>query len=894
MDDNKIFNEDEELEVQTSPVDTADTLVKDLIETEVYLAQKRIQILQGQHQKEKENWEQMYKKREQEIITLRDKLKDTEMKLARLQDEYNQLRLEEIERLKVSSEQIQLQRQKDKEKWDSIEQRIKTYRQIAEETQAKLLEEQANFTRLQEKYIERERLLQEEIKKNESEILSLKEQINYKEQEWLKNKDTYEQEILLLKEQIEKLQVIYTDEKKIKEKAVEKKDEELSKLQNTLQELTIKLIEEKHKNEKISSEIEQKNSLIEDLKQEKNKILLQLEQERKNWQETFNLEKEKWENANKEYIETEKLLRKESEEQINHLKSMIESLELQLNSEREIRFGLEKQLETLNVDKLAFDIQKQEIISKYEKLMETKKQEIQKLNNELMQVKANLGEEETLLQLEKTKNEELTLKLVQLEQEKNILIDKIEQEREEFKKAFFDERILYEERIKELTNRIESIKESRELEIQRISEELNNITGEFNELKLIYTGTKLENEELKRYIQKLENERTEWEKLLVNEQEKWEKRKSEIITRHEHIVKQYELEITRLEGIISGLQTKLLENSKYLEQKDNEINSLNNRIKQLEMQLKNESGIVSEKEIEINRIKRDLEQYKIQVIKEIQSKEIAEQNLLQLKEKIKHIKEEEIKQKNNYENEIELQKQKYNELYQELLLERKQKESILNENKIYQSKIIELKEQNEGLLKEIEFLNTIREKQLKEFNEKNIKLQEKYNSIISQYRQEKEELQREIEHQSGTTKQHKMIIDDLTNRLSVIEQEKSLAISKLNREIELKNNENTILKNTITELEAKIVELNKEKMNQIKEIETKLRTDWQNEIEFHKQRYDSLYQEFISERRQKEETENNNKILASKINELEQIQKGLLEQLEILRSETNKKKLPKE
>jgi chromosome segregation ATPase len=540
-----------------------DSLVHELVETETQITQQALELLRSQYRKEKDNWAGLYENQVKEAESLRLKLHDAEQRLKRLQDEYIQIEVEEMEKLKLSAEESKAKRQAEQGKWDFIEEQIKVYIQIVNDTQKRLMEGEKDLIRLREEFAEKETALHNTIRERESELLKLKEEAELKEQTWLKDRSKYEEDIEQLRQQLEHTEGSLQDDRKNQLEVTEKKDGELHKLQQALREVTVQFTEEGHRVEMLKERVVHKDERIGELEKTNEKILIQLEQERKKWQEVFKNEKTKWEEYESETSEKKKLLKQHTEEQVNHVMNMLAAVEIQLKKERENRQDLEKQIKAIHIEKRLLEKQ-------HEKL----KQEIMRLQNKTSELRAGINEEKKIIQLEKGKKQELKLKLEQLEQESA-----------GWKKNLLREQLHYENRIKELTSQKENIQKSREDEIGNLEQETVVLNGELAEIRSIYHVRRIENEQNKSRIQELEialgkqidlyeKERSEWENLLFNEEERSESRKKAILNRENKLREERENEVKRLEAALNESEQSVQAKDKELIQIKQEISRL--------------------------------------------------------------------------------------------------------------------------------------------------------------------------------------------------------------------------------------------------------------------------------------------------------------------------------
>ena len=293
--------------------------------------------------------------------------------------------------------------------------------------------------------------------------------------------------------------------------------------------------------------------------------------------------------------------------------------------------------------------EKQKIDKRYGDVLSVKNQKISSLQDEMSQLKANIAEEERLFQLEKTENNNLKVLNEHLKEDKEKFVHQIDQERTEWKKALLEEQIRDEGRLKDLAERTENAAKSREDQIKGLQEELTVTNGQMSELRVIYQEAKVQNgaqqiriKELEAENQKLlsqwENERKEWDNLLLNQRLMYEERKAELIAQKGVEIKDKESEIKSFEAKIGALQGEK---------------------KELKVQIQNESD----------------------------AKEFSEGKVLQLENKLNNYARQQNELMSGLKSELEGLNVQIDELHKSLIEERLAKEKAINESRLLKDKI---------------------------------------------------------------------------------------------------------------------------------------------------------------------------------------------------------------
>ena len=593
--------------------------LRDLIETESQLTQHTLQLLRNRYSQEKEQWSKLHQNRDNEILSLRTKLSETEDRIRRVREDYSQEKLEEAEKLKLSIKTIYERKQSEMDKWKDIDEKVKTYRKLAEDLQVRLLDEQNKLSKMRERHIQEEQLLRETIVKYEEKTLSLRETLGRKEDEWAKTKAMLDQETSHLKQKLENFENIIKNEKDIHYRLMSEKEENSSKMASALQEVSVKFTQEMHNNEELKKQLDEKNNQVIKLELENKQTFDEVSRERAKWQENYQKEQQEWEKYKHELLEKEQILKVTTEEQIARVTAMLQILETQLDEERKTNENLknviaeketqagmfvqeldalqkitEEQKQTLDFQLKAqeenYEKQKQEILNQYGVYKTAKEIETARLNKEISELKVNVSEEARLFQLEKNENARLKAESAMLQEDKNKIIIQMEQDRNEWKKALIDEQFRSEARVKEINILLETVRKSRDEEIKNLNEEITALNGQFTELRVIYQGTKAENyqqnarvKELETEVQKIlehsDKERIEWQNMLHNAQKSWENQKVELMGRQNALLSERDREMKKIEKALDELAIKLINTEREVQKRDKEISELISKIR---------------------------------------------------------------------------------------------------------------------------------------------------------------------------------------------------------------------------------------------------------------------------------------------------------------------------
>lgn len=574
---------------------SGDNFIKDLLRTENEITQDTLNTLRNRYEREKEQWEKLSGERKNDVLSMKTKLSETEQRLKQLRDEYAQDKISELEQLKGSIDGLKEKREKEEKKWESVEDKIKLYRQLAEKNQERVINEQNRIVQIRERHEQESRLLRQDLNNRERDILKLQEEVTQKQQDWANERLKYEENTKQLTEQIKKLEEIFQNQQGEQFKSIEKKDENSVKLQKALQDVMVQFTQEKHINELLNDEINKRDKHIKEVEHQYQNMLEQMEGERNKWKQDWQKDITEWDQYKEISVEKEQKLKEETEDQLNRLISMIDSLEVQLNQERELNKSLGQKVGNLQEFQSKAYIDKRGIVAQHEKICESKELEIKRLNNEMIQLKANIGEEERTLHFQKLENQKLKDQNEQIKYDRQRILQQFDQDRAEWKKTLLEEQLRFEEHLRKLNERNENVLRARQSELNQLEEDLATIEGELNEIRVIYKSVKVENHqqkaqisafetELKKVREQWEKERKEWENLLIDEQSASEKRKKDILLREGSLRAVRDTEFSRLRFALDETVKKLIELEGTVQNRDEEVRQLIMQVNSIETQ----------------------------------------------------------------------------------------------------------------------------------------------------------------------------------------------------------------------------------------------------------------------------------------------------------------------
>ncbi len=323
------------------------SITDEILRLEKETAQDSLRLARRKFEREREKWQKILESKEQEIISLKNRLELMEEKLknhrARLEEE----RASMIDTIKKRTAEEETQKQNAARRWALVEEELKKYRSESESSRSALLKLREEFTAYRQKMSTEIAHLKDEIATRDSEILTLREKLLQAEQTYLKEKHDYQEKVSALEEKARRLEKELADEKLHREKLTAKTSEEINNLKNSLMEKiqTITSLEESRLAEerrRIETEqhlhIAEENleKLKKDHTAELDKFARQIETLR------ADLENERIQAVS---ILENKL--RESENRASKLSETVASLEKDLSEERERRKNFEAKVEQL-------------------------------------------------------------------------------------------------------------------------------------------------------------------------------------------------------------------------------------------------------------------------------------------------------------------------------------------------------------------------------------------------------------------------------------------------------------------------------------------------------------------------------------------------------------------
>ena len=397
-----------------------------------------------------------------------------------------------------------------------------------------------------------------------------------------------------LSEQIQAIKKTYIDEKEKLEKKTEELKEKEDSLEKEIKEKQKKLEDATKDLRDLEKEIKEKNKIQEDLKKKKDEIEELKEKQQEKQQEL--------KDATKDLGDLEKKI-KEKKEKRDLLLREIDDKEIKRSNLESVVKNLEDRREHLDLDieKITKEQEavKYKIVSSHE---EEAKQEIEKLNKKIAELKETKSSKEELLK----KEADLNIKEKILD-EKEEEIDKREESINELR-----EEIREEEKIK-IKEKIDSLEE----EVRELREENSDANTEIRRLENINADS-FSKKELNARVKELEKEKKELEEKLLG---KWnlETDKIEILKNKIHSLEESHKEI--------GEENKKLysENMQLIQYKD-KIEIAERTLPELERSKESLIALIAKKDEEINELKS-------RQMSEVAKRETIEQSYFTIEEK---------------------------------------------------------------------------------------------------------------------------------------------------------------------------------------------------------------------------------------------------------------------
>lgn len=540
-----------------------DSVVRELLETENMMSYQALSALRSQYRKDRDSWLKMYEEQKGIANNLNVKLAETEAIIRSLQNEYTEAQVVEMEKMRITGEELVKNKKAESEKWSMIEEQIKVFNQVVKETQERLVQEEQALAAVRENFSKREKGLANTIEEQEFDLLKIRQELSSSKEAWVKDRARYEEENRKLKQENELLKAGITEEKKTSTKVHEKKDDELSKLRILVQEMVIKLTEERKITSDLKQELANKEDKIQESGRVNRNITERIEKEKAQWNEILKAERSDIEKYKGEISDREGLFKKRTEEQLDNVMNMLSTLEAQLRAEHENRMGLEDQVKGL--------ISERKLMEEEHALYRKNRQaEIAELVGQINSMKAGLEEEKKIYLMERDEKMRLKASLSDSEKEIMALNSKLSVIKDEYEGKMAQEQDHYSNRIEELNAQTGLLRKTREQEIRGIEGEKASLEGELAEMRAIYFAKKVENEQYRARIQELEvalgrqidmseKERSEWENVLGSEQMQWEQKRAQLVERESKLIEDRESEIKRLQGALDDTMAKLID-----------------------------------------------------------------------------------------------------------------------------------------------------------------------------------------------------------------------------------------------------------------------------------------------------------------------------------------------
>lgn len=332
----------EELPQPAAPIDTPEKIVQDLFHAEKEIASETLRLVRSRHGHEKEQWARALAEKENELSAIRTRLSEMEERILNLRRQLDEERQIQLEQTRISAINMEKQRQADHKKWEIIAEKVKDFRIAAQDAHNKYLHEQERAQKIKKLYYNKEKSLNEQLRIKEDELLTIKEQLNNKEELWLRDQSRRDDEIHALQLKTEELEQTIVSERQHHSRIIEKKDTDASQLQNALHETIIQLNIQRKKKEDAEEHAVHLQQRIQSMENEALKLKQQIDQERIKWEKTIHDERQAFEKSMQDYSTREATLKNTLDEKLSRQEQSISLLEQQLNNEQKLRKDAEK------------------------------------------------------------------------------------------------------------------------------------------------------------------------------------------------------------------------------------------------------------------------------------------------------------------------------------------------------------------------------------------------------------------------------------------------------------------------------------------------------------------------------------------------------------------------
>ncbi|XP_068073950.2 uncharacterized protein [Danio rerio] len=784
-------------------------------------------------------------KQEQQTRILMDRVRETEEKMKKLEDEKDRIKImmeekqenhdtlrHEVEEMRNEKEKLQI---KYETETDRLMKRIETERKKREE-----------------EYTEREEKYKTQIKEKETEVKKERETFRCEIEEIRREKKKlqiqHEAETDRLMKRIEDEREIHETEKKRREDEFNEREEQYKK----------EIKAKKESEQKMCEEMRREQEECEKLKQEENKRRVGEDEERR--------EKEQREFYEKLEKEKEDIQSKHEEEE-KKMKIQIE----QINREREEL--MKKHEEEKERMKMMMEEERQ----KQEKEKKSIEELMKKHEEDKERMKIKMEEERQSQEKErKTREEELKGEIREEEKHQREIKEDMKRERETFRHE-----------IEEMRKEKETIKTEYETEIDRLNNRIENEKKkrieEFIKTEEQYkTQIKAKEETEREMKEKMKREREEWEKLNQEKNKRTEKDWHEFNGK----LKQ---ERNRLEREKDDLQSKHEEEENKMKIQIEQINREREELMKRHEEEKEKMKIMMEEERQNQEKerKRREEELKEEIREEEKHQREMKEEMKREQETFRHEIEEMRKEKETikieHETETDRLMKRLEDERENYELKRKRREEEFNQRADqYKREIKKAEESEEKMQEEInkewgkmeklkqeEKKRRVedekrREKEQREFNEKlkgeKYRMEREKEDLQSKHEEEKNKMKIQIEQMNRESEELMKKHEEEKERMKMMMEEERQSQDK---EIKKREDEYTVRE---TQYKTQIIQERKEWEKQIQE-EKKRREEDEKRKTKEKQISDEQMQRLKSE-------------VEGKIKEIERIEKEKQEQLE--------------
>jgi hypothetical protein len=376
--------EEEESERLMPELDSADKIVKDLLQAEKDIVSENMVILKRKYEKERTNWERIFSQKEQEILSFRAQLTEAQGRLKQLQNQFDNEKHNTLEQMKERIREIEDKKLSDEKKWEQVRDEIGRFKEEANIAEKKYSSEQDKTSRIKKILHEQQLKLSEVLSQKENELMDAKESFLQKEEGWIREKGHLDEELNILKDQVASLEQIVKDERQSNDKTNERKDTKLNSVEeankNTLAQLNLKIQKEKE----LEKTLYEKQSTIKDIEDDKDKLRHEAEQNKLQYRKTLAEEQSKLEKITKEAASKEDYLKKEAEKQLQNVVKQVQILEQHLSEEQKLRKDTEVILAQKEQEIQRLINQRDELVNEWKRVVSDEQLNFKKRQSEIL------------------------------------------------------------------------------------------------------------------------------------------------------------------------------------------------------------------------------------------------------------------------------------------------------------------------------------------------------------------------------------------------------------------------------------------------------------------------------------------------------------------------------